>query len=302
MARQGRRWRLIAAIGVVTAAGILAWLWVQNEIDVRTMGVSSKVISRDGTAIAFTTFGRGPALILVDGAFCYRQNGPTPNLAPLLAEHFTIYAYDRRARGESGNNLPYTVEREIEDLAALIDAAGGSAFVFGMSSGAGIVLRAAESGLGIKKLALYEPPYLTRDGKPRSLEKQKADLQQLVSSGDRSGAVTYFMTEVFGAPKFFIHLMRLFMRSTWAKNESVAHTLPYDLDILSDWSVLTAASSIEVPALVIGGARSSAELQEAVKTVARAIPRSRQRLLEGQSHNVSMKVLAPVLTDFFSAK
>jgi pimeloyl-ACP methyl ester carboxylesterase len=109
----------------------------------------------------------------------------------------------------------------------------------------------------------------------------------------------YFMTDVFGAPKFFIHGMRLFMRTAWRKNESVAHTLPYDLAILSDWSVLKEAASIDVPVLVIGGARSSPELQEAVKTVVDAIPRSQQRMLDGQSHNVSMKTLAPVLVEFF---
>ncbi len=263
------------------------------------MADNSKVTSRDGTAIAFSTMGHGPPLILMDGAFCYRQNGPTPKLAPLLAQHFTVYAYDRRGRAESGNTAPYAVDREVEDLGAVVDAAGGSAFVFGMSSGGGIALRAAESGMGIRRLALYEPPYITRNGNPRSLEKQMTDLDRLVSSGDRTGAVMYFMTDVFGAPKFFIHGMRLFMRTAWRKNESVAHTLPYDLAILSDWSVLKEAASIDVPVLVIGGARSSPELQEAVKTVVDAIPRSQQRMLDGQSHNVSMKTLAPVLVEFF---
>lgn len=266
------------------------------------MSENNTVISPDGTTIAFTRLGEGPPLILVDGAFCYRENGPTPKLAPLLAKHFTVYAYDRRGRGRSRETKPYAVDREVEDLKAMMDAAGGSALVFGMSSGAVLALRAAANGLQIKRLALYEPPYVTaNDGTPQQFAGASKHLEVLASSGERTEAVTYFLTQVFGAPKPFVYMMRLLMRGVWKKNESVAHTLPYDLTIVNDWSVLKASSSITSPTLVIGGERSPERLRNAVDTVVAAVPGSQRRLLAGQDHNVDMKVLAPVLVEFFSA-
>ena len=270
---------------------------------IHTISENATVISRDGTAIAFSRLGQGPPLILVDGAFCFRGNGPTPKLAPLLARRFTVYVYDRRGRGESADTTPYAVEREVEDLGALLEAAGGSAFVFGMSSGAGIVLRAGENGMGVKRIALYEPPFVADEkGSPRRFERETGDLQRLAAAGHCSDAVMYYMTEVFGAPRLVIHGMRIVMRRTWQKNESVAHTLPYDLAILADWSVLKAGSSIRVPTLVIGGAKSPTELQRAISTVCESVPNSQRMMLQGQNHNVSMEVLAPVLEEFFLAE
>jgi len=272
-------------------------------VNIRTMAENAKVVSRDGTVIAFSRLGHGPPLILVDGAFCFRDNGPTPQLAPLLARRFTVYVYDRRGRGESGDTSPYAIEREVEDLSVLLDAAGGSAFVFGMSSGAGIVLRAVENGMPVRKIALYEPPFISdKDGQPRQLEGQQAELERLVADGNRSEAVMYMMTEVFGAPRAFIQAMRILKRTVWKKNESVAHTLPRDLAILNDWSVLKAGSSIKIPTLIIGGAKSSVELQLAITTVGESVPNSRRQMLGGQSHNVSMKVLAPALEEFYLSK
>jgi len=298
------RWAvLVVGMALIASGWLVQRAWREEAVDVRTMAENAKVKSNDGTMIAYSKLGQGPPLILVDGAFCFRGNGPTPQLAPLLAEQFTVYAYDRRGRAESGNVLPYAVQREVEDLQALIEISGGSAFVFGMSSGGGLVLRAAEASRGIRKLALYEPPYITdKDGRLRPLAREQADLQGLVAAGKRSDAVMYFMTEVFGAPRLFIHGMRIVMRPTWRKNESVAHTLPYDLAILTDDSVLKSARGIKVPALIIGGSESSAEIQQAVNTVGDAVPHAQQRMLEGQTHNVSMEVLAPVLTEFFAAK
>src|SRR5437879_4691813 len=117
------------------------------------------VTSRDGTRIAYDKRGSGPALILVDGAFCYRAFGPMPKLAELLSDRFTVYNYDRRGRGDSSDTKPYAVAREVEDLAALFEAAGGSAFLYGISSGAALALRAAGNGLAVRKLAVYEPPF-----------------------------------------------------------------------------------------------------------------------------------------------
>jgi pimeloyl-ACP methyl ester carboxylesterase len=157
----------------------------------KKMAENKSVISEDGTTIAFSKLGHGPALVLVDGAFCYRENGPAPELALLLAQHFTVFAYDRRGRGESGDKAPYGVEREVEDLKAIINEAGGSAFVLGISSGAGLALQAAASDLPIQKLALYEPPYITRDGNPVRLDNAKSRLQEFISSGDRRRKVLH---------------------------------------------------------------------------------------------------------------
>jgi pimeloyl-ACP methyl ester carboxylesterase len=140
-----------------------------------------KVISRDGTTIAFDRLGNGMPIILVDGAFCRRKFGPVPKLAPILAQQFTVFAYDRRGRGDSGDIAPYSVEREIEDLEAIINAAGGSAFVWAMSSGAALALRAAASGLNIKKLALYEPPFMVGYGGHRPPADHETQLKRFIS-------------------------------------------------------------------------------------------------------------------------
>ena len=266
----------------------------------KALGENRMTTSRDGTRIAFSKLGAGPALVLVDGAFCYRQNGPAPDLVPLLARDFTVFSYDRRGRGESGDTMPYAIEREIDDLAAIIDQAGGSAFVFGISSGAALALQAAASGVNITKLALYEPPYIMEGGQPRNIEAAIARLRALLSDGDRSGAVRYFMTDVFGAPKPFVAVMPLLMPRAWRRNQTVANTLPYDVTLISDWSVLRERrASIRVPTLVLGGDRSPAGLQTAVQTVTAAIPNARQRVLAGQNHMISAKTVAPVLQQFF---
>lgn len=291
----------VAALALVAVViTIILILSSESGMDLKKMAENKKVISRDGTTIAFSKLGGGPALVLVDGAFCYRENGPTPELAPLLAQNFTVFAYDRRGRGESGDQRPYALEREVEDLKAIIDEAGGSALVVGISSGAGVALQAAASGLPIKKLALYEPPYITRNGSPVRLDAAQSRLEQLVSSGDRGGAVKLFMTDVFGAPKAFVFFMPFVMPRAWRNNKSVANTLTYDLTILSDWSVLTGRrSSIHVPTLVLGGEKSPPELRGAVETVANAIPNARRQFLKGQSHMFSADVVAPVLREFF---
>jgi pimeloyl-ACP methyl ester carboxylesterase len=258
--------------------------------------------SRDGTRIAFTRLGSGPAVILVDGAFCYRENGPAPDLAPLLSQQFTVFAYDRRGRGESGDTAPYAIDREVEDLQALVSEAGGSAFVVGVSSGAGLALQAAASGLTISKLALYEPPYVDSGGRSPTAEYARRRLEQLVSAGDRRAAVKYFMADVVGVPRAFVLVMPWLMRSAWKKNELVAHTLSYDLTILSDRSVLDdRRTAIVVPTLVIGGEKSPPELRNAVSAVASALPHARSRFLEGQNHFLSAETVAPVLREFFSA-
>ena len=260
-----------------------------------------RVLSRDGTVIAFERSGVGPALILVDGALCSRAFGPMPKLAPLLAREFTVFMYDRRGRGDSGNTLPYARAREVEDIDALIQAAGGSAFVLGLSSGGALALEAAASGLAITKLAVYEPPFVA-EGAACAEADHQAELERRIAAGGRGEAVKYFMRKMVGVPAIFVVLMRL-MPGVWRKLEAVAHTLPYDAAVMGDFSApTTRLASIRVPTLAIGGAKTDARLKRAVRVVADAVPRAQHRTLAGQTHNVKPEILAPVVAQFFKAK
>lgn len=266
----------------------------------KSTGENRTTTSRDGTTIAFTKRGSGPPLIIVDGAFCYRENGPATELASLLAQHFTVLTYDRRGRGGSGDTAPYTAEREIDDLRALAREAGTAPFVVGISSGGALILQAVASGVSVRKIALYEPPYGADGNGRRSFQDAKNRLQSLVSAGDRGGAVRFFMTDVYGAPRAFVFAMPFLMPNAWKRNKLVVHTVPYDLTILEDRSVLNErSSSISVPTLVIGGEKSPKELHDAVTAVANALPNGHSRYLSGEDHNISSGTLAPVLFEYF---
>lgn len=260
--------------------------------------MTSTVHSRDGTAIAYDRAGAGPAVILVDGALCGRSFGPMPKLAPLLARRFTVISYDRRGRGDSGDTPPYAVEREIEDLEALINAAGGSAFVYAISSGAALALAAA-GRLRITRLALYEPPFMVGDGGHRPPLDHQAQLTRMIASGRPGDAVRFFMRDVVGMPALVAGIMRLF--PMWSRLTAVAKTLPYDAAIMGDYSLPAGrAAAVRIPTLVIGGGKSPAMLRNAVQALADAIPGAQRRMLAGQTHNVSGEVLAPVLEEFFA--
>jgi pimeloyl-ACP methyl ester carboxylesterase len=267
----------------------------------KEIGMNRTTKSDDGTTIAYTKVGSGPPLILVDGAFCYRENGPASQLVPLFAEHFTVFAYDRRGRGASGDAKPYSIEREVEDLRSVVREAGGSALAVAISSGGALALQAAARGVRLQGLVLYEPPFIEENGHPPSYDAQKVHLHELVSAGDRAGAVRYFMSNIYGAPRAFVAVMPIIMWSAWKKNQSVAPTLVYDLTLLEDWSVLRERStSVTVPVLVMGGEKSPEPLRDAVATVARALPNARSVYLKGQDHNISASAVAPVVVEFFS--
>jgi pimeloyl-ACP methyl ester carboxylesterase len=258
----------------------------------------STILSKDGTVIAFDELGNGEAIILVDGALCSRAFGPLPKLAQLLAPHFTVFNYDRRGRNESGDTPPYAVEREVEDIEALIAKSGGSASVFGTSSGAALALAAAARGASIKKLALYEPPFVAGRSARTAPPDSEAQLKRLIAAGRRGDAVKFFMVDMVGMPAIFAYILRVL--PIWPKLKAVAHTLPYDAAVLGDFSLpKERAASVAVPTLVIGGEKSPVELRSAVSAVAEAVPRAKLRMLKGQTHNVSVKVLAPVLVEFF---
>ena len=257
-----------------------------------------KVTSKDGTGIAYEKTGQGSSVILVDGAMCSRAFGPMPGLAPLLAKDFTVYIYDRRGRNESSDTQPYAVEREVEDIEALIDEAGGSAFVFGTSSGGALALEAAFKLDGkIKKLAMYEPPY-NADVKVQQMWKEyRKQLAELLSAGRRGDAAELFMASV-GTPAEQIAGMR--MAPVWSAFEAVAPTLAYDAAVMGDQSVPTErAASVRVPTLVMNGTAIPFMLDTA-NALAKAIPHAQHRTLEGQTHDIALDVLAPVLIEFFN--
>ena len=259
-----------------------------------------QVRSKDGTPIAYERSGSGPALILVDGALCSRAFGPSVKLAPLLAQHFTVFAYDRRGRGQSGDTQPYSPAREVEDLAALIQEAGGSACLLGLSSGGALALQAAANDVGIRKVVAYEPPYVDDAGQ-RGGDRYEGQLTRLVASGDRGSAVKYFMKDMVGVPAPFVFLLRL-MPWIWRKLEAVAHTLPYDAALMTAFRIPRKHfASIGVPALVMNGTKTDERLKEAARAIAEVIPGARHHELAGQTHNVKPDVLTPAVVEFLTA-
>jgi pimeloyl-ACP methyl ester carboxylesterase len=257
--------------------------------------------SADGTLIAYETCGDGPPLILVDGALCSRRMGPSPKLAQALSERFTVVTYDRRGRGESGDADTYSVQREIEDLAALIEANGGTAFVCGVSSGAVLALDAAAAGLAIAGLALYEPPFIVDDSRPPAAADYVDQLTALLSADRRGDAVRLFMRHV-GMPGPLVALMR-FMPA-WGKLKRVAHTLPYDGQIMGDTQLggplpTTRWPGTKVKTHVIVGGKSPAFFHNGTRTLAELLPNADHHVLDGQTHMIKAKALAPLLIDCF---
>ncbi len=259
----------------------------------------SKVTSKDGTDIAYEKTGQGPELILVDGALTYRSFGPMPELAKLLASNFTVTTYDRRGRGGSSDSQPYALEREVEDLEALIDEAGGSAFVFGTSSGACLALEAAlRLGKKVSKLAMYEPTYNSADGAIPAWKDYRIQLAKYLSEDRRGDAVALFMQFVGNPPEQVAGMRQSPM---WPMLEAVAPTLAYDATAMGPDRLppVERASKLAIPVLVMNGT-TVPFIPDTVKTLAKAIPHARQLTLEGQRHDVDLKVLAPVLVEFFT--
>jgi pimeloyl-ACP methyl ester carboxylesterase len=223
----------------------------------------NKVMSADGTAIVYDRAGQGPAVILVDGALCSRAQGPMPELAKQLASRFTVYNYDRRGRGDSGDAEVYAIEREVEDLAALIEEAGGTAYVYGSSSGAALALEAAAAGLPISKVAAFEAPFVV-DGSRKQIPRTWAADMAALAATDRRGDAMVLRENCFGQP----------------------------LDA-SQWE------SVKAPALVVGGGKSPQWMRTSVKAVAAAVPGAEHREIPGQNHMIKATAIAPVLTEFF---
>ena len=261
---------------------------------------TGRVTSADGTSIVFDRSGAGPVIILVHGAFTGGAHPILAEVAAALAPWFTVVNYDRRGRGDSGDTQPYAVERELEDLTALLEMAGGSAKVFGGSSGAGLALQTAPGNRAISKLAVWEPPYHVDASAPRLPHDFAARLDALVTKGRRAAAVELFMMEAAEATVETIAAMRL--QPSWPQAEAVAHTLAYEAAMMGPANALPAGrlAAITQPALVLTGGNSPAWITNAGKAVARTIPAAAHRVLDGQTHNVTAKALAPELLEFFT--
>ncbi|MBA3871355.1 MAG: alpha/beta hydrolase [Anaerolineae bacterium] len=273
------------------------------------------VISKDGTSIAYDCIGSGFPLILVTGALGVRGDSSKDELVNRLKDHFTVINYDRRGRGDSSDTLPYTPQREIEDIDALINAVGGAAYLHGMSSGAILVLEAAAKlPTKVKKISLYEPPFIIDDSRPPLPKDYVQQLNKAVAEGKSGDAVEIFMTQALLIPAEFVSMMRNApMAQTfpegvkppeWSDMEKVAHTLAYDGEIVQDylaghplpekrWSAYTS------PGLVIVGGNSEPFFHDGATALTADMPIIKFYALEGHDHAVSPIALAPVLIKFF---
>ncbi|HYK30698.1 MAG TPA: alpha/beta hydrolase [Streptosporangiaceae bacterium] len=252
------------------------------------------VRSADGTPIAYDSAGHGPALIVSVGAFCTRQTFVAPDD---LRQRFTVVTYDRRGRGDSGDTDPFAAEREYEDLAAVATATGPEPpFVFGHSSGAAIALRAAAGGLPTAGIVAYEAPFATEDT-PQPTIDPAAHIRELVSSGRRGDAVTFWMSEVVRLPA---EMLAQAAGAPWARAlEPLTPTLPYDIAVTAGGVPTAELGKITTPVLILGGNNSPAWFRRSVAEQASATPGGRLMMLDGYDHNAPPEVIAPILIEFF---
>ena len=285
---------VIVAVLVVAAGFIINWS-NQNKDGVHT------VTSKDGTKITYEKSGSGRPVILVGGALSSRV--AHAELAQLLKANFTVYNFDRRAHGDSGDTKPYAVAREIEDIEAIIERAGGSAYVYGISSGACLALEtAAALGNKVDKLALYEAPYDESPGAAESWRTYSAKINELTAADRRADAVEFHLKFV-GVPDKTLEEIKA--SPAWAGMVALAHTIPYDIAVVGEDRMVPAARAVKIQAksLVMDGGASAQimpYMRATAEKIANTIPGGVHKTIDGQSHNVSSKVIAPVLQEFFS--
>lgn len=262
------------------------------------------VTSKDGTKIAFDKTGSGPAVIIVNGAMQFRAFDPfMANFAAMLSKHFTVYNYDRRGRGESGDTQPFAKEREIEDLQALVADAGGKAMVVGFSSGSALTLDAAAVTPGITRVAVYEPPFIVDDSRPPLPADYITHLNQLVAEGKRDEAVMYFLKVAVGIPDEYLGGMD--QNPGWDTMLQIARTIAYDgafvIDIMQGKPLPTKRwANVTVPTLVIEGSASVTFFHTGADALADVLKNASRKTLEGQTHEVAPEVLVPVIVEFFN--
>ncbi len=257
--------------------------------------------SKDGTEIAYSIEGAGPGVLLVDGALCHRTFGPMKDIAEALGQDYQVYYYDRRGRGESGDTEPWSLDKEIGDIEAMLEAAGGQAFVLGVSSGALLAAHAARKLKGIKKLVLYEGPMVVDENYPTLPENFMPEMRRAVVE-NRTGDVLKMFLKRVGTPGFMVWIMSL--TPVWKQLSKSALTLHHDLDIVepfqhqqplkqADWT------GIDAPTLVMDGGKSPAYMRNAQKQWSEVLPNATYRTLPGLNHSVKAEVIAPVLREFF---
>ncbi|HEY7592240.1 MAG TPA: alpha/beta hydrolase [Actinophytocola sp.] len=259
--------------------------------------------SADGTRIAYDRTGDGPPLIIVDGAMCYRGQGPSGPLAAELAGEFTVFTYDRRGRGESGESREVALEREVEDIEALAKEAGGAPHLFGASSGAVLALEAANHGVGVSRLGMYEPPLIVDDTHRPLPDDWETRLDAMIAEGRTGDAVKAFMRFV-DVPGFGVAIMRLL--PVWSKLKGVAPSLRHDFAFMAELQrgrplPETRWSTVTQPALVADGGKSPDWMHHGCRALSEVLPNATYRTVPGQTHIVKAKALAPVLREFFAA-
>lgn len=254
-------------------------------------------ISKDGTSIAYEKYGNGSTIIIVNGALAHRKSDGIKDIAAMLANSFSVIFYDRRGRGESTDTKPYAVEREIEDIEALVNKAGGKAYLYGSSSGAALALLAA-SKLGpdkIIKLALYEPPYASDNTLEFAEEKEKVN--ELVAAGKPDDAITFFLGRRGMSPEVLEDMKK---SPEWEGLKNMGHTLVYDFEVLGDGNIpVTIAKSITVPTQIIDGEKSFDFIHATADNLGQIISGAMRKTLKGQTHQASPEILVSVLKEFF---
>ncbi len=260
------------------------------------------VTSADGTRIAYDRYGEGPVLVLVNGAMGYRKFKKFEQIASALSNHCTVINYDRRGRGDSGAAGLVSVQHEVDDIAALIEAAGGRASLWGWSSGAAVALRAAAADVGVEQLVLYEIPFKTDPDAKYPTDDYGARLQQIVAEGDSTRAAKHFMRNAVGMPGLLVNLMSL--TPIFRKFAANGLTLSFDHAALGDHNMhgrpLDAQewAAVTCPTLVVYGSKTYPALKHASSALANVLPNATLRELPGQNHNVSSRAIVPVLAQF----
>jgi pimeloyl-ACP methyl ester carboxylesterase len=259
------------------------------------------VTSADGTVIAYDRLGEGEPVIVAGGATCSRA--VTRGIAEELAKHVPVLNYDRRGRGDSGDTRPYAVEREIEDLAALIDASGGAASLYGHSSGAALALRAAAHGLPLTRLVLHEAPYGPDSADHRHAAREYGENLRALLANDRRGDAIALFCSLTGMPDALLDQLR--RSPAWPAMAALAPSLAYDSEVMGDLTtggMLPAelAAKVAVPTLVISGGASPDWMIATGQHLADTIPDARHEVIPGHAHVVPEDVLAPILATFIT--
>lgn len=255
--------------------------------------------SKDGTTLAYDVYGNGPALIFITGATCFRSMEPVLHDAKVFAEEFTVSNYDRRGRGDSGNTLPYTIQRELEDIEAMIDAAGSRAYVYGHFSGAILALEAALLlGGKVSKLTMYDPPYVSNEGDQKEFIKLSERLSKMLDIGKNDEAIHLFLTDPNGVdiPEEVVDSMR--QLPLWESMAAIAPTLVYDTTIASRFAPIEQSSKLNTPTQIIVGEQSPAPMHEVASKLSEVMPNATYSQLAGQDHMPNPEVLLPLLSGF----